>query len=127
MSARHGGRAAQPVFELSFNPEEIKARLNAVPVYTVVNKKNEFVLVAGDVSLRSFPPDPWLWAVVERAAGQGLGRSHALRGGRGAQQAAATEAAVCAQVEAGSRRLAAFLPADRMDQSLAHTVPTSAP
>lgn len=51
VSARHGvaATAAQPVFDLAFNPEEIKARLNAVPVYTVVNNKNEFVLVAGEV------------------------------------------------------------------------------
>lgn len=42
---------AQPLFDLALaNPEEIKARLNAVPVYVVVNNKNEFVLVAGDVS-----------------------------------------------------------------------------
>ena len=42
--------AAQPLFDLAFNPEEIKARLNAVPVFAVVNNKNEFVLVAGEVS-----------------------------------------------------------------------------
>lgn len=38
-----------PVFDLAFNPEDIKARLSGVPVYTVANKKNEFVLVAGEV------------------------------------------------------------------------------
>ncbi|KAL4446206.1 hypothetical protein ABPG77_003013 [Micractinium sp. CCAP 211/92] len=54
VSARHGvaATAAQPVFDLAFNPEEIKARLNAVPVYTVVNNKNEFVLVAGEDDAR---------------------------------------------------------------------------
>lgn len=30
--------------------DEVKARLSPVPVYTVANPKNEFVLVAGDVS-----------------------------------------------------------------------------
>ena len=39
----------QPVYDLAYNPEEIKARLSGVPVYTVANKKNEFVLVAGEV------------------------------------------------------------------------------
>ncbi|KAI3432456.1 hypothetical protein D9Q98_004006 [Chlorella vulgaris] len=32
----------------TFNPESIKARLSSVPVYAVVNKKNEFVLVSGE-------------------------------------------------------------------------------
>lgn len=56
MSARLGApagapaaRSAQPLFDLAFNPEDIKARLNAVPVFAVVNNKNEFVLVAGEV------------------------------------------------------------------------------
>ena len=40
---------AQPVAELAYNPEEIKARLAGIPVYTVANKQNEFVLVAGEV------------------------------------------------------------------------------
>lgn len=40
----------QPLFELSFNPEELKFRLATVPVYTVVNNKDEFVLVSGEVS-----------------------------------------------------------------------------
>ena len=39
----------QPVAELAYNPEDIKARLSGVPVYTVANKKNEFVLVSGEV------------------------------------------------------------------------------
>ncbi len=39
----------QPICDLAYNPEEIKARLSGVPVYTVANKQNEFVLVAGEV------------------------------------------------------------------------------
>lgn len=35
--------------DLSMNPVELKTRLAAVPVYTVSNSKNEFVLIAGDV------------------------------------------------------------------------------
>lgn len=42
-------RPTLPVFDLSFNPEELKFRLQAVPVYTVVNNRNEFVLVSGEV------------------------------------------------------------------------------
>ncbi len=55
VSAHMGGAAAavrrhaQPLLELAFNPEDIKARLDAVPVWVVVNNKNEFVLVAGEV------------------------------------------------------------------------------
>ena len=41
--------AALPLFDLAYNPEEIKARLTSVPVYAVVNNKNEFVLVSGTV------------------------------------------------------------------------------
>lgn len=55
VSARVGGaaaaarRRAQPLLELAFNPEDLKARLDAVRVWVVVNNKNEFVLVAGEV------------------------------------------------------------------------------
>ena len=35
--------------------EEVKARLAPVPVYTVANPKNEFVLVAGEVRHASLP------------------------------------------------------------------------
>ena len=42
-------RKPQPVCDLAYNPEEIKARLAGIPVYTVANKQNEFVLVAGEV------------------------------------------------------------------------------
>jgi len=44
----------QPVADLAYNPEDIKARLSAVNVYTVANKKNEFVLVSGEVSRAPF-------------------------------------------------------------------------
>jgi hypothetical protein len=49
-------RRLQPqlVAEVAYNPEDIKARLSAVNVYTVANQKNEFVLVSGEVS-RSAP------------------------------------------------------------------------
>jgi hypothetical protein len=40
----------QPLFELSMAKEDVKARLAPIPVYTVANPKNEFVLVAGEVS-----------------------------------------------------------------------------
>lgn len=40
------------MFDLSFNPEEIKTRLNGVAVYTMVNSKNEFVLVSGENDVR---------------------------------------------------------------------------
>lgn len=33
---------------MAFNPEEVKRRLSGVPVFAVVNNKNEFVLVSGD-------------------------------------------------------------------------------
>ena len=42
-------RQPQPVADLAYNPEDIKARLSAVNVYTVANKKKEFVLVSGEV------------------------------------------------------------------------------
>ncbi|KAK9824436.1 hypothetical protein WJX72_010245 [[Myrmecia] bisecta] len=38
---------AQPVADVAFNPMDIAARLAGIPVYTVANKKNEFVLVSG--------------------------------------------------------------------------------
>ena len=44
------GSKKQPVYELAMAKEEVKARLAPVPVYTVANPKNEFVLVAGEVS-----------------------------------------------------------------------------
>ncbi len=42
---------AQPVFDLAYNPEEIKFRLSGIPVYTVINKAKEFVLVSGEVRI----------------------------------------------------------------------------
>lgn len=40
----------QPIMELAMAKDEVKARLAPVPVFTVANPKNEFVLVAGEVS-----------------------------------------------------------------------------
>jgi len=45
------------VADLAYNPEDIKARLSAVNVYTVANKKNEFVLVSGEVRQTPFASD----------------------------------------------------------------------
>lgn len=42
-------RPSNPLFDLAFNPEEMKVRLASIPVYAVVNSKDEFVLVSGDV------------------------------------------------------------------------------
>eukprot|EP00882_Tetradesmus_deserticola_P021097 GHRQ01022827.1.p1 GENE.GHRQ01022827.1~~GHRQ01022827.1.p1 ORF type:complete len:558 (+),score=134.92 GHRQ01022827.1:56-1729(+) len=39
---------AQPLFDLGMPKDEVKARLAPIPVYTVANPKNEFVLVAGE-------------------------------------------------------------------------------
>ena len=49
---------AQPVCDLAYNPDEIKARLSGVPVYTVANKQNEFILVAGEVRHCLYPARP---------------------------------------------------------------------
>lgn len=54
LSLSHGSpvrrAGAQPLFDLAMAKDEVKARLSPVPVYTVANPKNEFVLVAGEVS-----------------------------------------------------------------------------
>ncbi|PNW73271.1 hypothetical protein CHLRE_14g625750v5 [Chlamydomonas reinhardtii] len=42
------GPRPQPVMDLAMAKDEVKARLAPVPVYTVANPKNEFVLVAGE-------------------------------------------------------------------------------
>ncbi|GFR44228.1 hypothetical protein Agub_g5419, partial [Astrephomene gubernaculifera] len=42
------GSRPQPVMDLAMAKDEVKARLAPVPVYTVANPKNEFVLVAGE-------------------------------------------------------------------------------
>ena len=56
-----GGRKAQQLFELAYNPSEMRARLSGIPVYTVANKDSrEFVLVSGVVS----PCDKWLKKVL---------------------------------------------------------------
>lgn len=50
-----GGRQlsfGNPLFDLAMPKDEVKARLAPIPVYTVANPKNEFVLVAGEVRLR---------------------------------------------------------------------------
>uniref|UniRef100_A0A383WNP7 Uncharacterized protein n=1 Tax=Tetradesmus obliquus TaxID=3088 RepID=A0A383WNP7_TETOB len=47
--------SAQPLFDLSMPKDEVKARLAPIPVYTVANPKNEFVLVAGEVRLTAWP------------------------------------------------------------------------
>mmetsp|Transcript_16292 Transcript_16292/g.35211 ORF Transcript_16292/g.35211 Transcript_16292/m.35211 type:complete len:380 (+) Transcript_16292:167-1306(+) len=39
---------AQPLFEVAMSKDEVKARLAPIPVFTVANPKNEFVLVAGE-------------------------------------------------------------------------------
>eukprot|EP00879_Flechtneria_rotunda_P004541 GHRR01004796.1.p1 GENE.GHRR01004796.1~~GHRR01004796.1.p1 ORF type:complete len:408 (+),score=136.00 GHRR01004796.1:163-1386(+) len=39
---------AQPLYDLGMPKDEVKARLAPIPVYTVANPKNEFVLVAGE-------------------------------------------------------------------------------
>lgn len=46
-SSGSSSRRLQPLYEVAYNPEEIKARLSGVPVYAVINKREEFVLVAG--------------------------------------------------------------------------------
>ena len=38
-----------PAFELAMNSVEVGTRLSSIPVYTVANSKNEFVLVSDDV------------------------------------------------------------------------------
>ena len=40
--------------EVADNPPDLKERLSVIPVYTVTNKKNEFVLVTGKVRLPQF-------------------------------------------------------------------------
>ncbi len=49
---RGGGAGAQPLFEVCMAKDEVKARLAPIPVFTVANPKNEFVLVAGEVRCR---------------------------------------------------------------------------
>ncbi len=34
--------------EVAYNPEDIKSRLAGVPVYAVINQKEEFVLISGE-------------------------------------------------------------------------------
>ncbi len=44
-------KASQPLCDLAMAKDEVKARLAPIPVFTVANPKNEFVLVAGEVSM----------------------------------------------------------------------------
>jgi Tic22-like family len=55
LTSRHFGKQSgpQPIYELGYNPEDVKARLSGVPVYTVTDKKKDFVLVTGEVGLCS--------------------------------------------------------------------------
>jgi hypothetical protein len=52
------------MFELAMHKDEVKARLVPIPVYTVANPKNEFVLVAGEVRLIMCTAACWSWAVM---------------------------------------------------------------
>jgi hypothetical protein len=47
LAALGPSRRANAIADVAYNPVEIKARLVGVNVYTVANKKNEFVLVSG--------------------------------------------------------------------------------
>jgi hypothetical protein len=49
-------RKPQPLFDIAMPKDEVKARLAPIPVYTVANPKNEFVLVAGEVRGRGHGP-----------------------------------------------------------------------
>ena len=48
-SGPSGSGRPQPVMDLAMAKDEVKARLAPIPVFTVANPKNEFVLVAGEV------------------------------------------------------------------------------
>ena len=52
-----GQRGPQHMHDLAMAKDEVKARLAPIPVFTVANPKNEFVLVAGEVSFL-FARDP---------------------------------------------------------------------
>ncbi len=47
--APSSSRTAQAIADVAMARDEVKARLASIPVYTVANPKNEFVLVAGEV------------------------------------------------------------------------------
>lgn len=49
MGGLAGPRRPQALADVAMGKEDVKARLAPVPVYTVANPKNEFVLVAGEV------------------------------------------------------------------------------
>lgn len=48
MATQSQQHRSNPIFDVAAHPEEIKKRLSGVPVYVVVNNKNEFVLVDGE-------------------------------------------------------------------------------
>lgn len=47
-SSSAASRSINSLFDLAASPDEIKLRLSGIPVFAVVNNKNEFVLVSGD-------------------------------------------------------------------------------
>lgn len=67
----------QPLFELGMAKEDVKARLAPIPVYTVANPKNEFVLVAGEVSK--------VQAAIQGQCGAGQGSKGSVQEQRGAR------------------------------------------
>lgn len=48
-----GRGSCNALCDVAMAKDEVKARLAPIPVYTVANPKNEFVLVAGEVGLRA--------------------------------------------------------------------------
>lgn len=58
-SGSQQSRGAQPLMELAMAKDEVKARLAPIPVYTVANPKNEFVLVAGEVGGEALTGGGW--------------------------------------------------------------------
>ena len=46
-------RIPQPVLDLASTLDDMKARVAAIPVYTVANKEDEFVLLAGEVRVNA--------------------------------------------------------------------------
>lgn len=55
-------RRLRPLFDLAFNPAEIKNRLTSIPIFVVAHKDDsEFVLVSGEV---------WSYASVQICRGQ---------------------------------------------------------
>jgi hypothetical protein len=57
LAALGPSRRPNAIADVAYNPVEIKARLVGVNVYTVANKKNEFVLVSGIAGVSCIPHD----------------------------------------------------------------------